>query len=66
MKTMTRVCVLGCGYGASIDVPDGAIARYNAGALAQDAFPFLDPDAREFFIVSGICPACYDGMFGEP
>lgn len=41
---------------------------YNAwfeGELAQDAFPYLSADEREM-LISGICPTCWDGMFGIP
>ena len=35
------------------------------GPKAQDAFPSLTPDAREF-MMSGICPECWDRMFPNP
>ena len=34
------------------------------GKLAQDAFPYLSADEREM-LISGICPTCWDGMFGS-
>lgn len=32
--------------------------------MAQDAFPYLSADEREM-LVSGICPICWDSMFGS-
>lgn len=39
---------------------NGKIAYAN-GTLIQDAFPFFDADQREF-ILTGICPECWDSM----
>ena len=39
-------------------------AAWEGGALAQDAFPGLDADGREF-IISGIAPGEWDNMFPE-
>lgn len=36
---------------------------YVNGKLAQDAFPYLSADDREM-IISGICPDCWNSMFG--
>lgn len=36
---------------------------YNAGALVQDAFPYLSPAERELF-VSHTCERCWNEMFG--
>ena len=33
------------------------------GALVQDAFPYLTASEREL-LISGICPSCWDKMFG--
>ena len=35
--------------------------RYNAGYLAQHAWPTFTADEREF-IMTGICPKCWDTM----
>lgn len=43
------------------------MADYNAwrnGKCAQDAFPYLSADEREM-LISGICPTCWDNMFGK-
>ena len=38
---------------------------WHAGTrLTQEAFPYLNADKREM-LISGICPACWDNMFGE-
>ena len=37
--------------------------KYCDGALAQVAFPYLQPAEREV-LISGICPKCWDKMFG--
>ena len=42
---------------------DEGVAAYSAGALLQDAFPFLDADEREFF-KTGITPEEWDSLFG--
>ena len=41
----------------TIDLPinEYQLARYEGGALVQDAFPDLDADGREF-LISGITP----------
>ena len=36
---------------------------WSHGINAQDAFPYLSANEREM-IISGICPTCFDGMFG--
>lgn len=37
---------------------------WDEGALVQDAFPYLSPNEREM-LISGICPDCWDRLFGE-
>lgn len=37
---------------------------YEKGKHIQDAFPYLDDDAREL-ILSGVCGKCFDKMFSE-
>ena len=41
-----------------------AYAKWNAGALIQDAFPMFDDGEREF-LITGITPAQFDNMFEE-
>jgi hypothetical protein len=40
------------------------VARYQDGALIQDAFDNLNADEREF-LMTGITPAEWDAAFGE-
>jgi hypothetical protein len=48
---------------------DAALDTYDAGALAQDAFPFLTAEEREF-LLSGMLPSefaalCTEGDYTE-
>ena len=47
-----------------IDVTDAQIAAWENGMLAQDAFPQLSADDREF-IMTGITPEEWKETFGE-
>ena len=38
--------------------------KFERGAMIQDAFPFLNPDEREF-ILTGTTPEEWDAMFKE-
>ena len=38
--------------------------QYVAGSYAQEAFPHLDADQREF-IITGLLPGEFDEMFGD-
>ena len=65
--TCTTRCPV-CGKEWKITLPakvfDKGVAHYYyEGALAQVAFPTLDPEQREFF-VSGTCDKCWKEMFG--
>ena len=53
-----------CGAISNIPCDDDALARYDAGALVQDAFPNMDPVTREI-LVSGMCRACQSRFFEE-
>jgi len=53
-----------CGKTEWIHVSTKDWEAYTAGALAQDAFPYLSAAERES-IISGLCPACQDDVFGE-
>jgi hypothetical protein len=48
----------------AVTVAHGALKRYLAGALAQDAFPELPKEDREF-IVSGTSPEGWFELFGN-
>ena len=64
MKTETiyRKCVE-CGNVKSLEVESEKLKRlYNE--KVHDVFPELSPEDREFFFINGICPKCWDEMFG--
>lgn len=48
----------------SVTVPDWRLLLYENGALAQDAFPTLNADDREF-LISGISPAGWAQIHGD-
>lgn len=56
-------CVF-CDKEWTVEVNDIDVAKYEWGALAQDAFPYLTPTEREC-IISGMCPTCQAKIFGE-
>lgn len=47
-----------------LNITTAQLARYQAGAKVQDAFPHLSADDREFFM-TGITAEEWDGAFGE-
>ena len=54
-----------CGKFSFIDVDADAYEAWQCGdLLIQEAFPTLSADDREQ-LKTGICPACWDSMFGE-
>ena len=53
-----------CGAISSIPCDEDALARYDAGALVQDAFPQMDLVTREI-LVSGMCRTCQSSFFEE-
>lgn len=44
--------------------PAAGYYAWKKGALVQDAFPNDTADAREF-LITGICPECFDSMGGD-
>jgi len=40
------------------------VKDYKAGAMVQDAFPFLSPNEREF-LISGLLPSEFDDLFED-
>ena len=52
-----------CGDTHFVEVRLEDLEAYEAGALAQDAFPYLSATEREQ-IISRICPECQDRIFG--
>lgn len=54
-----------CGELNVITVSEEEYERYYLdGMMIQDAMPDLTPTEREM-IISGICPSCQKGIFGE-
>lgn len=60
---ITRKCPL-CGKFSSVVCDSDAWAKYQNGALAQDAFPDMDTFTRET-IISGMCDPCQIQFFIE-
>ena len=52
-----------CGEAHEIEVNEIDYLDWKDGELAQNAFPYLSADEREM-LISGICPICWDSMFG--
>lgn len=52
-----------CGKAQFIAVNEADYWDWQDGELAQNAFPYLSADQREA-IISGICPDCWESMFG--
>ena len=50
----------------SVEVDDKDLIKWQNGESIQKAFPYLNANEREI-IQTGICPTCWDKMFGiEP
>lgn len=60
----TRRCIY-CGENGILELSNDGIAKYENGALIQEAFPDIDIQMREQ-IISGIHPKCWNEMFGNP
>ena len=54
-----------CKETSEFTVDAGAYQQWKGGTLCQYAFPDMDDERREL-LISGIHPACWDAMFGEP
>jgi hypothetical protein len=63
-----EVCVVTacpfCGHAHEVEVNEMDYWDWQDGELAQNAFPYLSADEREM-LISGICPTCWDEMFGS-
>lgn len=63
-----EVCVITqcpfCGRGNEVEVNEADYWDWDDGMMAQDAFPYLSATEREM-LISGICPTCWDKMFGD-
>jgi hypothetical protein len=53
-----------CGATHSLLVNSEDIIKYQAGALVQDAFPYLSAGEREL-IISRTCDSCWTNLFGD-
>lgn len=53
-----------CGHTTYIQCDKDAYDRWGEGMSIQDAMPDMTPEDREM-LISGICPSCWDDMFGE-
>lgn len=64
MQITRKSIVTGKVHTVDLPINEYQLARYEGGALAQDAFPELDADGREF-IISGITPEEWTATFPE-
>lgn len=62
MIILTATCPF-CGCINEVAVYEDDYIKWRKGASAQKSFPYLTPNEREI-IISGICPDCWDKMFG--
>jgi len=53
-----------CGDVHILLVNEEDLATWKAGALIQNAMPYLSADEREI-LISGICGRCFGAMFGD-
>lgn len=60
--TLVMACPF-CGKEHSVDIASSDYFAYMDGELAQNAFPYLSATEREQ-IISHICPACQESIFG--
>ena len=67
-ENLHEVCVVTycpfCGKAHEIEVNEIDYLDWQDGELVQNAFPYLSADEREM-LVSGICPDCWNKMFGQ-
>lgn len=63
MDIITQCPFCGTAHVITVRFGDYAIWKYG-GLSAQDVFPYLSADEREM-LISGICPDCWDEMFGD-
>ena len=52
-----------CGEYHEVGVSEADYWNWQGGELVQNAFPYLNANAREL-LISGICSECWDKMFG--
>lgn len=64
MKQPFKIPCQSCDYVGILYLDSADIDKYLAGALVQNAFPYLTADQREM-IISQTCNVCWDKMFAE-
>ena len=64
MTTTVNVRCPFCGKISQIVCDEDSLAKYNGGALIQDAFPEMSPFEREA-LISGMCYDCQTSFFNE-
>jgi len=64
MEITRRSMLTGKTHTREVNVTQQEIAAWQAGALIQDAMPFLNDDEREF-VKTGITPEEWSAHFGE-
>jgi hypothetical protein len=63
-KVIVRGPCYSCKKPQEVIVNGADLIRFRDNEFAQDCFPYLSADKREFMI-SGICNACWNEMFEE-
>ena len=64
MKILVEGTCRICGRVHSFLADEEGLYRWQSGELIQNALPDVSLDDREF-LISRICPKCWDDMFGE-
>lgn len=65
MGTVVRkVPCRNCDTATAIEMDSAAHDQWRNGLLIQKAFPDMPDDQREL-LISGICGACWDNLFGD-
>ena len=59
----TRSCIK-CEAIKSFEFDRNAVILWISGELIHRAFPNVTANDREFYFQSGICPTCWDDIFG--
>ena len=62
MMKLDVTCVI-CHETHVLGVNENDFLDWQNGKHVQNAFPYLSADEREM-LISGICPTCWDKMFG--
>lgn len=57
------VCSRDSSHIKRITVKGEDLFRYNNGAKAQEAFPYLSSADRELLCLTGMCSTCWDELF---